>query len=623
MAQDFGDDIGDWLRNKAERSLNNMLYNRQTAGSMAMKAATDWYKRFLEKTGKSSAEASAEAEVLASRPQVCIRFGSTDDAAYFAKVCQDSGVYVSALSDESGNGFLQFAKDDTQKVCECVPHFSEVMTSLKNHEIAASIENAEDVSQEQFDALKPVELPNIDEQLRQHDITLFPVQVERNGKNETLTFSEQDTEGLDTGEDIFMSGYSAAALKKMIGKPVGDDFIIKSVGEPYQVKATELDTNSRPKQPASDTPLPVSETDNHSVDEKASAPYSHTFEIRDKVLAAREQCTDRAAFKSLLAKEGIGVTQAADGDLKLYEARRAGTGEILPYDKHLDWSVNAKTLASDKYRCDVTNEWFEKNTPKEPSAHAPIDRQSTDLNLICNAVRGDLEEKGIQTLDRPDGKMGFIVDQKYKRDVADAVETRFPGHAPEELGIEFDDGRNDPPNPPTPPVIDGSLDMDGRTPDLNLICNAVRGDLEEKGIQTLDRPDGKMGFIVDAKYRQDAVRAVENRFPGHAPSDLGIDFYEPHMTDGSLDMDGRTPDLNQGIESHDGADTATATARIEREQVNSDVAPSAVRESSGNGKGYDLKSTAQECRDGSKQLEKESGIGDRDIDISDKFDRNR
>lgn len=280
-------------------------------------------------------------------------------------------------------------------------------------------------------------------------------------------------------------------------------------------------------------------------DDKAPNAYNHTLGIRDTVLAAREQCTDLEDFKRILAKDGIGVTLAADGGIKLYEARLDEQGDMLPFDKTLDWTVNAKTL-SEKYECDVTAEWFEKNTPKEPSVHPPIDRQSPDLNVICNAVRGDLEEKGIQTIDRPDGKMGFIVDKKYKQDVADAVETRFPGHAPEELGIEFDNGRNDPPNPPTPPVIDGSLDMDGRT-----------------------------------------------------------------------------PDLNQGIESHDGADTATATARIEREQVNSDVAPSAVRESSGNGKGYDLKSTAQECRDGSKQLEKESGIGDRDIDISDKFDRNR
>lgn len=60
-----------------------------------------------------------------------------------------------------------------------------------------------------------------------------------------------------------------------------------------------------------------------------------------------------------------------------------------------------------------------------------------DLNLICNAVRGDLEDKGIQTLDRSDGKMGFLVPIACNREVFAAVEARFPGHEPDELGIYF------------------------------------------------------------------------------------------------------------------------------------------------------------------------------------------
>lgn len=156
--------------------------------------------------------------------------------------------------------------------------------------------------------------------------------------------------------------------------------------------------------------------------------------------------------------------------MQFYEGRQGKDGEILKFDKDMDWPVNAKTLAGEKYQCDATLDWFEKNTPKEPSgidslnhAHSPIPPQK-DLNLICNSVRSDLEERGIQTLDRADGKMGFVVDQKYKQDVIKAVEARFPGLTPEELGIEFDDGRNDPPNPPTPPAIDGSLDTDGQDP---------------------------------------------------------------------------------------------------------------------------------------------------------------
>lgn len=38
---------------------------------------------------------------------------------------------------------------------------------------------------------------------------------------------------------------------------------------------------------------------------------------------------------------------------------------------------------------------------------------------------------------------------------------------------------------------------------------------------------------------------------------------EPQVTDGSLDMDGRTPDLNQGIESHDGMDIDNRTLVME------------------------------------------------------------
>ena len=35
---------------------------------------------------------------------------------------------------------------------------------------------------------------------------------------------------------------------------------------------------------------------------------------------------------------------------------------------------------------------------------------------------------------------------------------------------------------------------------------------------------------------------------------------EPVASDGSMDNDGRTPDPNSGIESHDGADTDSRTA---------------------------------------------------------------
>ena len=70
-----------------------------------------------------------------------------------------------------------------------------------------------------------------------------------------------------------------------------------------------------------------------------------------------------------------------------------------------------------------------RNRPEHDSAREVIPPQK-DLNLICNAVHSDLEERGIKTLDRADGKMGFLVDQKHKQDVIKTVESRFPGHTP-------------------------------------------------------------------------------------------------------------------------------------------------------------------------------------------------
>lgn len=94
---------------------------------------------------------------------------------------------------------------------------------------------------------------------------------------------------------------------------------------------------------------------------------------------------------------------------------------------------------------------------------------------------------------------------------------------------------------------------------------------------------------------------------------------EPQAADGSLDADGRTPDLNQGIESHDGMDTDARTLRLEREQNGTDVAPSMVREEAARASEHDpsLAAASKECRAASKQLERESGVAEREIDVSD------
>ena len=476
MAQDFGDDVGEMLLRSISR------YGEKAIGLILNEyfksAVREWQQAKLEAEGMSKEEAAVKAEAMASREHICMPFGNATDAAYFAQVVRDNGTYAAAMTDDGGNGYVQFAKDDIQKVQECATQFSDVMISLKCREISELITNGKPVTQDKFKNLKLIkdlpDLPKTDGiEYDSHDITLIPVAIRFNDapdKVEIRTFSEQDTANLDIDSQVFFSGYTQDELADMVGKDTGEDFTIESIGEPYQVKAMELHEDvEKGHADKGESDVGHNERQGHDL---ANDPYSHTGLIRDKVLAAREQCRDFEDFKAILAENGIGTRLNDEGELQFYEGRLGENGEILDFVNGTDWPVNAKTLAGDKWQCDATLDWFEKNTPKEPTAPEHDSTREVippqkDLNLICNAVRGDLEERGIQTLDRADGKMGFVVDQKYKQDVIKAVEARFPSLTPEELGIEFDNGRNDPPNPPTPPAIDGSLDTDGRTPSLD------------------------------------------------------------------------------------------------------------------------------------------------------------
>lgn len=476
MAQDFGDDVGEMLLRSISR------YGEKAIGLILNEyfksAVREWQQAKFEAEGMSKEEAAVKAEAMASREHICMPFGNATDAAYFAQVVRDNGTYAAAMTDDGGNGYVQFAKDDIQKVQECATQFSDVMISLKCREISELITNGKPVTQDKFKNLKLIkdlpDLPKTDGiEYDSHDITLIPVAIRFNDapdKVEIRTFSEQDTANLDIDSQVFFSGYTQDELADMVGKDTGEDFTIESIGEPYQVKAMELHENvEKGHADKGESDVGHNERQGHDL---ANDPYSHTGLIRDKVLAAREQCRDFEDFKAILAENGIGTRLNDEGELQFYEGRLGENGEILDFVNGTDWPVNAKTLAGDRWQCDATLDWFEKNTPKEPTAPEHDSTREVippqkDLNLICNAVRGDLEERGIQTLDRADGKMGFVVDQKYKQDVIKAVEARFPSLTPEELGIEFDNGRNDPPNPPTPPAIDGSLDTDGRTPSLD------------------------------------------------------------------------------------------------------------------------------------------------------------
>lgn len=470
MAQDFGDDIGEMLFTGFKRSLERAIYDFWR-DSRNNNRDEEWYRNKFMKEGMSEEDAEAAAKDMAARKQACVPFGDKNDAAYFAKVCQENGILVSALTDSDGKGYVRFAKDDGELVGSCIGRYAEVSTLLKCKEINDRFENAPSVTKEKFNTLKEInDLPTLPTFDDSKDVTLFPVQVERDGRNELWTFAEQDTKGFDIDAQVNVSSQSLELMKKMVGKELSG-VTIRSVGEPYHVKAMKVHEDAAKEQSAKEKS--VMGRDGRQGHDLANDPYSHTDLIRDKVLAAREQCRDFEDFKAILAENGIGTRFNDEGELQFYEGRLGENGEMLDFVNGMDWPVNAKTLAGEKYQCDATLDWFEKNTPKEPSgidslnhAHSPIPPQK-DLNLICNSVRSDLEERGIQTLDRADGKMGFAVDQKYKQDVIKAVEARFPGLTPEELGIEFDDdGRNTPPSPPAPP-IDGSLDTDGRTPSLD------------------------------------------------------------------------------------------------------------------------------------------------------------
>lgn len=380
MAVDYGDDIGEMLVRAVGRSAGRALSRH--AEQYFEDAIKDFYKSKFEKEGLTPENADAKAEDMVSHEQVCLPFGTKDDAAYFTQVCRDNGIAMLALSDKSGNGYVYFVKDELEKVKDCVPQFSEVMTALKNREIAEQLESARPMTEKQLAELEKVEtLPDLTKSVQQES-------------------TDRDSETV----------------------------------EPDRSTRMEVEPN-------------------------------HTEHIRDEVLLAREQCRDLGDFERILNEKGIGIDTTKDGEMLFYEARMGEDGKLLPYDHDMrDWAVGANTLKA-KFAVDATHDWFEKR----------FDREQVDV------------------------------------------------------------------------------------------------------------------------------------------------------ADGSLDMDGATPDINQGIDSHDGMDTDSRTLRLEREQNGTDVSPSMVREEAArthdDGRGYDLSSTAKECRRASSQLSKSNDAPDRDI--SDKFQQER
>lgn len=302
---------------------------------------------------------------------------------------------------------------------------------------------------------------------------------------------------------------------------------------------------------------------------EAEEQASHTERIAAEVRGARSQCKTLDELEHSLAEKGIGTTVSKDGEVMFYEPRLAGDGTFLPYSHEQgDWAVGARVL-KERYGVDATHDSF------------LVDGGHVDELVICNTVRADVEDRGFPTYDRDDGLMGFHVDFHAKDVTFAAVERRYPGHVPDDLGIIFDKTERGP------------------------LQNVMQA--ERKAQETARN-------VVAAEPREyepdpNGLR-VRTQRPG-----------EPQVADGSLDMDGRTPDLNQGIESHDGMDTDVSTLRLEREQNGTDVAPSVVREEAAHARDDDrsLDAVAKECRAASKQLEHESGIAEHELDVSDKL----
>lgn len=112
-----------------------------------------------------------------------------------------------------------------------------------------------------------------------------------------------------------------------------------------------------------------------------------------------------------------------------------------------------------------------------------------------------------------------------------------------------------------------------------------------KGAGTL--PDGDLA-MQNARLTQEQARD-------------GQQMLEPVATDGAMDNDGRTPDPNSGIESHDGADTDSRTAVMDAEQTGSEIRPSDIREEQQyDSESYSLTGEARDMTAAKNQMDTET-----------------
>lgn len=111
----------------------------------------------------------------------------------------------------------------------------------------------------------------------------------------------------------------------------------------------------------------------------------------------------------------------------------------------------------------------------------------------------------------------------------------------------------------------------------------------------------------DAGTLPDKDLAMQNARLAQEQTRDGQQMLEPVATDGSMDNDGRTPDPNSGIESHDGADTDSRTAVMDAEQTGSEIRPSDIREEQQyDSESYSLTGEARDMTAAKTQIETET-----------------
>lgn len=378
MAQDFGDDIGSALLRFTARQVGYAFRRDRNGNSIA----SDWWKKRFREAGDTPEIAEKKATEKVAREQVIVPFGTEREAAYYAQVAREHGIYAAAHKDKNGNGYLSFAKEDGKAIATLAPEFRNVLARLDTARIADALNHAKPVDEKTIEGLTELtEYPQLP-----IDITVIPATIrfkDEPEKTHDVLFSEQSTEGLSVDDDIFFSGLSKAELTRMVGKETGEDFLVLSVGEPYRVPASRVPEKVRVRETVSD----------HRADKEAQLletdPGNHTEGIRQAAEEARAACTDFSDFEHRMNARGYGLTETAKGEVMVYKpASLTETGTIPPFSRGRDWPVSATTL-KERYHVDITHDWFEKNTPRTAPSVSTEQVQAQEMVATNGAMDTD------------------------------------------------------------------------------------------------------------------------------------------------------------------------------------------------------------------------------------------